>query len=111
MKITKVTNIDWSYDYEDFWKALREKTTQKQAEILGIACELYAEMNYEEREAWAYDTYRRKPSVAEEVLNLPTEVDLPDGYWSEETITEYLADTYGTFINGFTLPEIDKEEN
>ena len=111
MKITKVTDIDWSYDYEDFWHTLSEKTLRKQTEILGVPYNLYASMNYEEREEWAYDVYRRKPSVADEVLGLPTEVDLPDGYWSEETITEYLADTYGAFINGFTLPEIDGKEN
>ena len=105
MKITKVTNISWDYDYEDFWQTLSEKLVYKQAKILDIPYEKYVEMNEWEREQYAYDIFRRNPSVADEVFGLPNEIILPNEDWTEELITDYLSDEYGFCINGYTLPE------
>lgn len=107
MKTTKVTNISWDYDYEEFWQTLSEKLVEKQAKILDIPYNRYIEMNETEREEYAYDVFRRTPSVANEVFELPNEVELPNEDWTEELITDYLSNEYGFFIKGYTLIEIE----
>ena len=43
-----------------------------------------------------------------EVVDLPTEVEVPDGM-SEDEIFDYLSDTYGWLHNGFSLPMDDDD--
>lgn len=38
-----------------------------------------------------------------EVVDLPTEVEVEDGM-SDDEIADYLSDTYGWLVNGFSLP-------
>ena len=46
-----------------------------------------------------------------EVVELPTEVEVEDGM-SDDEIADYLSDTYGWLVDGFSLPmdndDIDK---
>lgn len=111
MGITKVTKIQWDIEFEDFFDGLLEMTVKAQARILGIPNDKYINMTTEERNDYAYDVFRHSPSVADEVFDLPTEIELPDGEWTEELITEYLSNEYGFCLNGYSLPEIDMETN
>lgn len=38
-----------------------------------------------------------------EVVDLPTKVEVEDGM-SDDEIADYLSDTYGWLVNGFSLP-------
>lgn len=46
-----------------------------------------------------------------EVVDLPTEVELPDylDNATDDEITDYLSDTYGWLVNGYSLPLRDDE--
>ena len=43
-----------------------------------------------------------------EVVELPTEVEVEDGM-SDDEIADYLSDTYGWLVDGFSLP-MDNDE-
>lgn len=43
-----------------------------------------------------------------EVVDLPSEVEVADGMDDDE-IADYLSDTYGWLVNGFSLPMDDND--
>jgi hypothetical protein len=43
-----------------------------------------------------------------EVVDLPTEVEVEDGM-SDDEIADYLSDTYGWLVDGFSLPMDDDD--
>ena len=43
-----------------------------------------------------------------EVLDLPTKVEVEDGM-SDDEIADYLSDTYGWLVEGFSLPMDDDD--
>lgn len=45
-----------------------------------------------------------------EVVDLPSEVDVDDNM-SDDEIADYLSDTYGWLVNGFSLPMDDDDRN
>lgn len=44
-----------------------------------------------------------------EVVDLPTKVEVEDGM-SDDEIADYLSDTYGWLVNGFSLPTDNEVE-
>lgn len=45
-----------------------------------------------------------------EVVDLPSEVDVDDNM-SDDEIADYLSDTYGWLVNGFSLPMDDDDRD
>ena len=43
-----------------------------------------------------------------EVVDLPKEVEVPDGM-SDDEVSDFLSDTYGWLHNGFSLPMTDDD--
>ena len=43
-----------------------------------------------------------------EIVSLPTEVEVDDNM-SDDEIADYLSDTYGWLVNGFSLPMDDND--
>lgn len=43
-----------------------------------------------------------------EIVSLPTEVEVDDNM-SDDEIADYLSDTYGWLVNGFSLPTDDND--
>lgn len=45
-----------------------------------------------------------------EVVDLPSEIDVDDNM-SDDEIADYLSDTYGWLVNGFSLPMDDDDRD
>ena len=43
-----------------------------------------------------------------EIVSLPTEVEVDDNM-SDDEVADYLSDTYGWLVNGFSLPMDDND--
>ena len=99
----RTVSIDWSIDISEAQNTLLEMPITKAAAALGLGVHQYANMTTEERLDYAYDLWHHSPSALQEFSNLPDEVEIPDDSWDDGTITEYLTDEYGYFINGYVL--------
>ena len=99
----KTTSIDWDIDISEAQNTLLEMSVEKAVEVLGVSTRQYANMTTEERLDYVYDLQHHSPASLQEFINLPDEVEIPNGNWDDDSITEYLADQYGYCINGYTL--------
>lgn len=106
----KAVNIDWVIDVDEALERLDEMTYQTAAEKLSISADTYANMSTSERHDYACDVWHHDPAELEEFMELPDEVEIPseidsdvcgDAY--EQVVTDWLADTYGYYINGYDL--------
>jgi hypothetical protein len=104
----KAYNICWVIDY-DFAFEILDYDCDKAIKSLEISKEKYMSMSIEERHDYAYDIWRHCPAKIEEFLGLPDEVEIPECVaneveeYGDEVITEYLADTFGTFLDYYDL--------
>lgn len=101
-----VTDIDWDIDPAIAFEYTEDKTWEKAAELVGLPVDRYQNMTREERLDYVYDAIHHNKRTAAEIMDIPDSIVLPeevvlaakeDGY---EVITEYLSDTYGSYING-----------
>lgn len=97
--MAKATDILWDIDSEDIYAALDKMDVYKAAEVLGISTVRYALMTTEERHQ-AADNLSRFDK--EELMNLPSEVDIPDRI-DEEEVSDWLSDEFGFCHQGFKL--------
>lgn len=102
-------NIDWDIDQESFIAAFEDMPYDKAAEKLGVPKETYANMTTSERNDYAYDVFRHNRKSAEDIFDLPEEIEIPEEFniTSEnddmEEVTDWISDTYGWCINRYDV--------
>lgn len=99
----RAKNIEWNIDIDDAIDTLNGFTCRQASEQCGIPAAVWADMNEVERYNYAYDYFRHCPGALDDLMGLPDEVDIPSGLTDEEDVTNWLSDTYGFFIEGYTL--------
>ena len=111
------SDIEWDIEMHDIFETMDEIAIDKAAQILDIPVDRYANMTTSERYDYIYDTIRHNQKTSflvEELFDLPEEIVLPDELKDTDDITDYISDTYGFCIEGYTLsskePELAKED-
>lgn len=100
----KIKNIEWNVNLREL--AARFVDENADASIINMELRQYQKMTDQEKKDSVFDYFRRRPAEAEKYLGLPDEIDLPDPdnpEWDPETITMYLAETYGCYLNGYVV--------
>lgn len=106
------SDIEWDIDMDEIYEKMDEIAIDKAAEILGISAVRYGNMTPSEQHDLIYDTIhhnRKSMFMAEELFDLPEEIVLPDELKDTDDITDYISDTYGFCIEGYTLSSEERE--
>ena len=99
----KAKNIRWDVDMEGVLESLDDLSLEETAKLLKVPYEKYAKMSFDERDDFAEDYFRHNPGALFEFVDLPDEVDLPEGLTDEDDISDWLSDEYGFCHDGFKL--------
>ena len=99
-----LTNIEWTPSTDQVYEILvNGGDDQYAAEVLGMEVYEYRNLSYNDRYDFVKDFIEEFPDVVNEVLELPDSVEVPEGITTEEDITNWLADTYGTFFSHYDI--------
>ena len=100
----KLTNIKWKPQISEIYEKFDEMSYDKAAEILGVPKEHYACMLTEERHDYIYEYFHRQhESAMADLLEIPSEVELPEEIKNKEDATDWLADEYGYDFDGYDI--------
>lgn len=100
-------DIDWDIDPDNAVWYLMRMPESKAAEILDIYVDDWAAMDEDEREDFALDFFCENPDSMMDVVDLPVEVELPiEAGSDEDSIIDWLSDTYGFLINGLKFSSV-----
>lgn len=99
-----LTNIEWTPSADQVYEILvHGGDDQYAAEVLGMEVCEYRNLSYADRYDFVKNLIEESPDIVNEVLELPYSVKVPKGITTEEDITNWLADTYGTFFSHYDI--------
>ena len=94
--------VDWSIEPDELYNAFDGYSEQAAAHLLKTDIETYRNMSADARYDILEWMIHHNVLSAAEVIGLEEEIDVPDLVQMED-ITEWLSDTYGYFVNGWTM--------
>lgn len=94
--------VDWSIEPDELREAFAGYTELAGAHLLKTDLEVYQEMSEEERFDKLEWMIRHNILSAAEIVGVSDTVDVPVETMDPDDITEWLSDTYGYFVNGWT---------
>ena len=99
----KLMNIYWQPDI----KVEVERALENAAEIEEkLNIEGFSDMEYDEQYNRLIDVFHHTPAVLDDLLELPSEVELPREFTEEDAVEyawEWLENEYGTAVEGFEI--------
>ena len=108
----RATNIQWYIDDEELLDVADSLSTKEITKILDIPAKTYNGMTTKERHDYIEDACRHCLATRYEIMGLPDDAEIPDNIieivlreHDEEAITTWLSCEYGTYVDGYDLPE------
>lgn len=106
----KAYNIQWDVNLDDFLETLREMSNKDAAKSLKIKTSEYKKMSEADIREKAREKFNTSKTSIAEFMGLPSEIEIPDCIsHDDETISEWLSDTYEFCHNGFELTAVLSE--
>lgn len=106
----KAYNIQWDVNLDDFLEALDHMTTKNAAKSIGVSPGVYQTMPKVQIRDYARPVFSTSKTDIANYIGLPSEVEIPDTIeHDDETISDWLSDTYGFCHTGFELTTVITE--
>lgn len=103
----KAFNIQWDVDLDDFLEALNQMPHADAAKAIGVSQTIYRIMPKAQIRDYARQKFDTNKTDVAGFLGLPSEVEIPETIeHDEETISEWLSDTYKFCHTGFELTTV-----
>ena len=103
-------DVQWDIDIDEVNDYLDEISEEKAAELLELPISKYHNMTEEERHDYAYDCIHHNRLRAAEIMGVPEDVEIPEGMYDPEDISDWLSDEYGWCHEGFVIDCDSTEE-
>lgn len=93
--------IDWSIEMDEVYEMLDKINPEEATELLDIKMT----MSDEEKHNYVESLSRHCPGKIYEFLGLPEEVNIPKDLKESEDITNWLSDSFGYCIEGYSISD------
>ena len=99
----RAINIEWEIDINEVLEKLHGMPVAEQAKTIEMNPLHYERLSIEHRDDHIRDYYHHRPGVLLDLMQLPTEVELPEDVTDTEEVTNCLSDYYGYCLLGYEL--------
>ena len=100
----KAFNIQWDVDLDDFLEALDQIPSTDAAKAIDVSQTVYQIMQKAQIRDYAKQKFDTNKTDVASILGLPSEVEIPETIeHDEDTVSEWLSDTYKFCHTGFEL--------
>lgn len=99
----RAVDIEWDIDINEALEKIHSMSVAEQAKTIEMNPLHYERLSIEHRDDHIRDYYHHRPGALLDLMQLPTEVELPDAVTDTEDIANYLSDYYGFCHRGFEL--------